>query len=242
MLIEIPEVLIPGLEDFHVVHSSKMDKALNTIILARKTMFEAPERIEFMDKSGQPNPRIIGCNLVSKPNPRIIGCKPRVWQTHVIGVHMSGKGHEKEFVAQQLEEAIRPDTILAGDFNTDLRRKAVFQDLAMQPKLAKLLEQPTKLPLSVGTSNKQRSAFQAQISKIRTPDFSMKDFIMVGEAFEVQKSTAGSTAYVASQMISAHRTILTWWRGSVNECLLACSVELIINISIVERCQEPIHN
>jgi len=175
VLLEIPSKLIPGLEDFHVVHSPKMEKALNTIIIARRTKFECPDRIEFTKSSGDLNPRIIGCNLVSRD---------RTWQAQVIGVHVSGKGYEKEFVATQLEEVIHAGTIMAGDFNTDLRRRGVFEDLTTRPKLAKLLEQAAKLPLNKGTSNKTRSSFQAQVSKIRSPDFTMKDFVFVGEKFE----------------------------------------------------------
>lgn len=73
---------------------------------------------------------------------------------------------------------------MAGDFNTDLRRKDVFDNMDTRPKLSKLLMQGRKLPLNQGTSNKQRSSFQAQVSKIRVPDFAMKDFVLLSDDFD----------------------------------------------------------
>merc|ERR1712039_203153 len=86
--------------------------------------------------------------------------------------------------AQHLEAKLQPNTILVGDFNVDLRRKTVTSVTPEKfPNLAKMLSQAQRLPSHLGTNNKQRSAFQAQVSKMFLQDFSMKDFALLGEAF-----------------------------------------------------------
>merc|ERR1712048_1243774 len=123
----------------------------------------------------QVDPRIVGCTLTPKSGAKEI---------HILGVHFSGKGHELDEIAMRLEPTIRPDTVLLGDFNQDLRKKLTkWASPKVAPSLAKLVEQAKRQPNHLATTNKQRSPFQAQVSKMFLQDFSMKDYAFLGERF-----------------------------------------------------------
>merc|ERR1712203_627130 len=51
------------------------------------------------------------------------------------------------------------------------------------PNLRLMIESASNLPSNLGTTNKQRSLFQAQVSKMLVQEFSMKDFLFVGSEF-----------------------------------------------------------
>eukprot|EP00933_Yihiella_yeosuensis_P013380 TRINITY_DN12425_c1_g2_i1.p1 TRINITY_DN12425_c1_g2~~TRINITY_DN12425_c1_g2_i1.p1 ORF type:complete len:584 (+),score=114.67 TRINITY_DN12425_c1_g2_i1:563-2314(+) len=180
VLQEVDIKLLPLLEDFWVVKPKQLDHTMNTTILARKAQFEEPERIDVVDRDGNISSRIVGCKVSRRLD---AGGK---WTATVTGVHLSAKGYEIDHVAKQFDQLLaEPNSILAGDFNKDLRYAQVFDKFTADlPHLAKALEAVKALPNDVGTTSKQRSCFQAQITKIRIHDFAMKDFIFAGTGFK----------------------------------------------------------
>jgi endonuclease/exonuclease/phosphatase family metal-dependent hydrolase len=177
VLTEVPRQGLQGLEDFWVVSPRDLavDRHLNTVVLARKDLFHEPQRQDILDADGRINPRTVGCMLVTKASSKEI---------HIIGAHLAGKGSDKKYIAGVLEPLLRPETVLAGDFNVDLRVKPLLPDMVSYPRLQQFLHQAEHLPRHLGTSNKQRSPFQAQVSKMFLQDFSMKDFVFLGENFK----------------------------------------------------------
>jgi endonuclease/exonuclease/phosphatase family metal-dependent hydrolase len=176
ILMEVPEAGLPGLDDFHVVrgHAAAKDATMNTVVFARKSLYDVPQAQDFYIEGLDPQPRIAECTLKSAKG-----------ELHVLGVHLSGKGYEGAQVAPAMNERIKPNTILAGDFNVDLRKgEGKWTDLSACPKLRALVAQAEKLPADQGSTNKERSCFQAQVSKMFMQDFSMKDFLFVGEGLE----------------------------------------------------------
>jgi len=176
VLVETPAEGIPGLDEqeFWTVRASSQGSFLNTVILARRSLFKQPNPQLFYT-GDQVDHRMIGCTLVPQDGSREI---------HVLGIHSSGKGHELDISVKKLEKAIRPDTVLLGDFNMDLSKKAgPWGNYKHVPSLAKLVEQAKYQPKHLATTNKQRSPFQAQLSKMFMQDFSMKDFAFLGERF-----------------------------------------------------------
>lgn len=170
--------------DFHIVRASSDTEHVKnyTVILARKEKFHEPVPEYFEAKAGTEetedgiNPRIVGCKLK---------CLDGGKEVHVIGVHFPPKHYDTEFTVPKIEERITSHTIIMGDFNLDLRRqrlKGVHQKET--PKFCKLIEQAKQVPTDVGSCNKQRSPFQAQVSKMFIRDFSMKDYVLLGESFE----------------------------------------------------------
>ena len=100
---------------------------------------------------------------------------------HVLAVHASGGGHARAQLFATLNGAIRPNTLaVAGDFNHDLRSGVV--DPVKFPTLARWTQQATKLPTTAISTAKERSPFQAQISKTLLPDATTKDFLLLNEA------------------------------------------------------------
>ena len=100
---------------------------------------------------------------------------------HVIAVHASGKGYERDQLFTTIEHAIRPSTLaVAGDLNEDLRARLI--DKEKFPKVAKWAQQASKLSATAVSTSKERSLFQTQVSKALQPDVSLKDFVLLNEA------------------------------------------------------------
>merc|ERR1712048_683832 len=143
------------------------------VILAKRSVFEEPQRFDFLLRDGSVNPRIVGCSLKRCIDGTCLD---------VIGVHLSGKGYDVSLAVEQIEAKLSPSTILGGDFNFDLRRTKDFA--AEAPKFQALMRQTDDLPKNAGTTGKERSPFQAQTSKIFMKEFAMKDFLFAGSSFD----------------------------------------------------------
>jgi hypothetical protein len=148
--------------------------SLNTWIVAKRSKFKKHTPYDYVDADGKVSSRVIGCTFTTNDDKEI----------HVIAVHLSGKGYDLEFMVRKIEKTIRRETILLGDFNMDLRNGfPKRQDLSFAPKFTKLVGQAKQQHKNLGTTNKQRSPFQAQVSKMFLPDFSMKDYVFLGDAY-----------------------------------------------------------
>lgn len=172
ILVEAPRELNTGFEDFWIVRSSATTTQLNTVILARRAMFDEPVQQDFSRcAEGAANARVVGCTLRRKTDGQ---------ELKVIGVHLSVKGYDTKHIAKELDRAITPRTILGGDFNIDLR-KGKCTDWDHLPRLKALCEQAKDIPVDLGSTSKERSPFQAQISKMFLPEFSLKDYLLTAE-------------------------------------------------------------
>jgi endonuclease/exonuclease/phosphatase family metal-dependent hydrolase len=159
-------------DKFHKVMSG--GGSLNTWIIAKREKFKLAKKHDYIDSDGQVSNRVIGCTLTTHEDEEI----------HVIAVHFSGKGYDLEHMARKIEKTIRRETILLGDFNMDLRRGIPKRvDLSFAPKFEQLVGQAKQQNKNLGTTNKRRSPFQAQVSKMFSPDFSMKDYVFLGDAY-----------------------------------------------------------
>merc|ERR1712137_231441 len=106
-----------GEEDFWVVRPAQTNSAqtfdgMNTMVLARKSIFLEPVPQDFQDEKGHISSRVVGCMLETRNGGRKI---------HVVGLHLAGKGVYMDHWVRTLEDIIQPDTVLAGDFNVDIR-------------------------------------------------------------------------------------------------------------------------
>ena len=111
---------------------------------------------------------------------------------HVIAVHASGSGYARDQLFATVNGAIRPNTLaVAGDFNHDLRSSIV--DSAKFPALAKWTQQARELPATAISTAKERSPFQAQISKALLPDATTKDFLLLNEARGIVSGNPGTS-------------------------------------------------
>lgn len=180
VLTEVPAEGLGGLEEFWAVSAAPTAEevqpisTLCTFIFARKDLFTEPV-VHTFSSGGRLSTRTVGCTLTRRSDARWL---------RVIGVHLAGRGGDEEGVMPRIEAMLAPSAVLAGDFNVDLRKRSPpWASRAEHPRLARLLEQASNIPLSLGTCNKQRSPFQAQVSKMFLPDFSMKDFAFLGDCF-----------------------------------------------------------
>jgi hypothetical protein len=186
VLIEVPadEKALPVEEkEFHRIMAPKDEGSspLNTVILARKELFKSAKVHTYTDSGGRINHRVIGCTLTPHGD---ASSKNPAEDIHVLGVHLSGKGHDGEYMASKIENTLRPETILLGDFNTDLRMGVPkWVDPKMMPQLWELVGQAKQQYKHLASTNKQRSPFQAQVSKMFLQDFSMKDFVFLGNSY-----------------------------------------------------------
>jgi len=182
VLLEVPPLEILNHQHEHVVQDkfwiimANSTAPQNTVIFARKDIFKEPRRQDFYTLDGKVAHRVIGCTLMTCDGSKEI---------HVCGVHLSGKGYDSAHMMEQIESAgLGPNTILLGDFNHDLRTQTPsWLDSAQLPQIAALLDQAKDMPKGTGTTHKQRSPFQAQISKIFYHDYGMKDFVFLGSGF-----------------------------------------------------------
>jgi hypothetical protein len=114
-------------------------------------------------------------------------------------VHLSGSGHDVQELGDRLNErSSLDDVIVAGDFNFDLRRKEgshgrLKKDLTRHPRVKALFDNSERLlpDRSYGSCNKMRSPFQAQITKIMSRDFALKDYVCVGRSLQVGEDMTG---------------------------------------------------
>lgn len=146
-----------------------------TAVLAKKALFEEP-KLELLDdptKAGQKSHRIVGCELKRK------GLKESV---HVLGVHLPASGHNLDKCYELLAKQIRENTVaIAGDFNVDIRTKKTKEKIQKYPELWNFVQAGlTKLPEKDGvTTCKQRTPYQAQVTKMFLEDKSMKLFLLL---------------------------------------------------------------
>merc|ERR1712072_1101012 len=47
VLLEVPSTLLPNVDNFWMVHAKRLDSALNTILLARRSLFDCPDSLDF---------------------------------------------------------------------------------------------------------------------------------------------------------------------------------------------------
>lgn len=187
VLLEVPKDGAPGLDDKYWCVSCSRDESKdnsdNTFILAKRSLFAEPLAFDLKDGhgDGQVNPRVAGCDLEWAQSESIASHGPL--NLRVIGVHLSSNGLDKGGIVPAVEAKLNARCLLAGDFNVDLRTMLPpWISETSTPRLLSLVGQAKQTPLRLGTTNKMRSPFQAQVAKILVPEFVMKDFAFVGES------------------------------------------------------------
>ena len=90
------------------------------------------------------------------------------------------------------------NVIVAGDFNVDMRglgkKNLVTRNkFAAFPCVVEMVDNssPAFPSFEYGSTNKMRSMYQAQNSKMELPDCFLKDYILVGKDFEIDGGYKG---------------------------------------------------
>jgi hypothetical protein len=131
-------------------------------------------------------------------------------------VHLQGSGRDIGDLATALSAFDLNDVIVCGDFNFDLRDGADelkespdklgvqgkhYKNLVGEyPKIKEFVERNSRIfpehlngpeQKRMGSCNKMRTPFQAQVTKILLPDFMLKDYVLVGKDLQVGQTMAG---------------------------------------------------
>eukprot|EP00931_Biecheleriopsis_adriatica_P098656 TRINITY_DN7268_c0_g2_i1.p1 TRINITY_DN7268_c0_g2~~TRINITY_DN7268_c0_g2_i1.p1 ORF type:complete len:578 (+),score=150.98 TRINITY_DN7268_c0_g2_i1:64-1797(+) len=193
---------------YEVLKPETPDVASNTIILVRQDRFKSWTHQHLHDPADK---RTLRANLVTQAGT----------QLQVFGLHLPGNGHNIPQVFDSIEEQLANGipAILAGDLNLDLRveksRKKVQGERVLVRKLLEASKHLWNQEPKFASVNKQRTPFQAQVSKINFPDFAMKDAILVSEtALGKISGLIGEQDMLPSQELPSDHALIRWQGGA----------------------------
>jgi len=212
VFVEVPSQMLVRLREnreFYVFHADEkeLDTVDNTVLLARKSKFEDPKKLDLVDvateKQKLRKALFVGALLTTKQK------QPKTIKA--LGVHLASSGRDFPETARWMEEllangTIDDDTLLLGDINQDfmesykkkiLDKKELADQLPLFQKfvegnkdrdvLGQFVANPNSSAPMV-TSRKQRSLFQTQVSKAGKIDAAWKDWALVGKNLNVNSA------------------------------------------------------
>eukprot|EP00931_Biecheleriopsis_adriatica_P098657 TRINITY_DN7268_c0_g3_i1.p1 TRINITY_DN7268_c0_g3~~TRINITY_DN7268_c0_g3_i1.p1 ORF type:complete len:540 (+),score=146.45 TRINITY_DN7268_c0_g3_i1:67-1620(+) len=172
---------------YAVLKHDTLDTITNTVVLVREDRFKSwtqeplldPDTMASMPDAAKKttSERVLLAKLVTQEGA----------QLQVFGLHLAGNGHNVPCVFDSIEKHLElgMPAILAGDLNLDLRveksRKKVQGERVLVRKLLEASKHLWDQDPELASVNKQRTPFQAQVSKINFPDFALKDAILVSQ-------------------------------------------------------------